>query len=93
MILCSTSQQHKYKGLPEADPGFSQGGCANSKGGCKMLLFLQIYIQNLHEIESNWIPSGGVFLAPPLQSANGCEHGVKAHSHGAIANATKLFLV
>ena len=54
--------------LTVADPGFPQGGGANSPGGAPTYDFAK-FPQKLHEIERIWAPPGGVPrvpLDPPL---------------------------
>ena len=54
----------KYAHLVVADPGFPQGGSANSRGGANIWFCLNF--PKLHEIESIWIPRGHEGRAPPL---------------------------
>ena len=49
-----------------ADPGFPRCGGANSKGGCKKLLFSHFVPKKLHKIERIWTPREGRVPGPPL---------------------------
>ena len=49
-----------------ADPGFQQGGGANSQN----CYYFAIFYQKLHENERIWTPRGGAHPWHPLRSAN-----------------------
>ena len=48
------------------DPGFPRGGGANSKGGCKKLLFGQFFPKNCMKLKELGLGGGGHIPGAPL---------------------------
>ena len=59
-----------------ADPGFPQGGDANSPRGAPTYDFAKIS-QKMHEIERIWTPRGARVPRAPLRSATECKNILK----------------